>query len=172
MLALAADEVWCRAGAVLNPHYRLMGLYGSEYWTYTLPRRVGPEAAERLTREALPVERRRRAALGLVDRGPGVRARRTSRREVARTAGRPRPLRPPPDAARREKKAAPGTRRGRQRPLTRLPGRRTGADAGGLLRPGRAVPRPPVGLRTQEAPGRPRSTWWRRRPRWRARIVR
>ena len=41
MLALAADEVWCRSGAVLNPHYRLMGLYGSEYWTYTLPRRVG-----------------------------------------------------------------------------------------------------------------------------------
>ncbi len=24
MLALAADEVWCRAGAVLNPHYQLM----------------------------------------------------------------------------------------------------------------------------------------------------
>jgi putative two-component system protein, hydrogenase maturation factor HypX/HoxX len=42
MLALAADQVWCRAGAVLNPHYRLMGLHGSEYWTYTLPRRVGP----------------------------------------------------------------------------------------------------------------------------------
>ena len=29
MLALAADQVWCRAGAVLNPHYRLMGLHGS-----------------------------------------------------------------------------------------------------------------------------------------------
>ena len=43
MLALAADQVWCRAGAVLNPHYRLMGLHGSEYWTYTLPRRVGAE---------------------------------------------------------------------------------------------------------------------------------
>ena len=43
MLALAADQVWCRAGAVLNPHYRLMGLHGSEYWTYTLPRRVGAQ---------------------------------------------------------------------------------------------------------------------------------
>lgn len=42
MLALAADEVWCRSGAVLNPHYRLMGLYGSEYWTLTLPRRWAP----------------------------------------------------------------------------------------------------------------------------------
>jgi putative two-component system hydrogenase maturation factor HypX/HoxX len=30
MLALAADQVWRRTGAVLNPHYRLMGLHGSE----------------------------------------------------------------------------------------------------------------------------------------------
>ncbi|QPP06524.1 hydrogenase maturation protein [Streptomyces bathyalis] len=68
MLALAADEVWCREGAVLNPHYRLMGLYGSEYWTYTLPRRVGAVAAERMTREALPVSAASAADAGLVDR--------------------------------------------------------------------------------------------------------
>ncbi|WP_035796810.1 enoyl-CoA hydratase-related protein [Kitasatospora mediocidica] len=68
MLALAADEVWCRAGVVLNPHYRLMGLYGSEYWTYTLPRRVGPAAARRLTEEALPVGAAGAQRLGLVDR--------------------------------------------------------------------------------------------------------
>ncbi|MFF0156571.1 enoyl-CoA hydratase-related protein [Streptomyces sp. NPDC005263] len=68
MLALAADEVWCRSGAVLNPHYRLMGLYGSEYWTHTLPRRVGPATAERLMREALPVSAAGALSLGLVDR--------------------------------------------------------------------------------------------------------
>ncbi|MFE7110421.1 hydrogenase maturation protein [Streptomyces sp. NPDC057575] len=68
MLALAADEVWCRAGAVLNPHYRLMGLYGSEYWTYTLPRRVGAPAADRLMRDALPVSSTAAHRLGLVDR--------------------------------------------------------------------------------------------------------
>ena len=68
MLALAADEVWCRSGAVLNPHYRLMGLYGSEYWTYTLPRKVGPATAERLMREALPVSSAGALRLGLVDR--------------------------------------------------------------------------------------------------------
>ncbi|MGW1894530.1 enoyl-CoA hydratase-related protein [Streptomyces sp. NPDC002004] len=68
MLALAADEVWCRAGAVLNPHYRLMGLYGSEYWTYTLPRRVGRAAADRLTQDALPVTASAALGLGLVDR--------------------------------------------------------------------------------------------------------
>ncbi|MFE1915843.1 enoyl-CoA hydratase-related protein [Streptomyces anandii] len=68
MLALAADEVWCRTGAVLNPHYRRMGLYGSEYWTHSLPRRVGAVTAERLTTEALPVSARTAAGLGLVDR--------------------------------------------------------------------------------------------------------
>jgi putative two-component system protein, hydrogenase maturation factor HypX/HoxX len=68
MLALAADEVWCRQGAVLNPHYRLMGLYGSEFWTYTLPRRVGEATAGRLMREALPMSAQAAAEAGLVDR--------------------------------------------------------------------------------------------------------
>ncbi|MBC2868539.1 hydrogenase maturation protein [Streptomyces mexicanus] len=68
MLALAADEVWCRTGAVLNPHYRRMGLYGSELWTYSLPRRVGAATAERLTTEALPVSAATAHTLGLVDR--------------------------------------------------------------------------------------------------------
>jgi len=68
MLALAADEVWCRGGAVLNPHYRLMGLHGSEYWTYTLPRRVGAEEAARLTDACLPVSPASALQSGLVDR--------------------------------------------------------------------------------------------------------
>lgn len=68
MLALAADEVWCRSAVVLNPHYRLMGLYGSEYWTYTLPGRAGPEVAEQLTSRALPMTAAAGARLGLVDR--------------------------------------------------------------------------------------------------------
>jgi putative two-component system hydrogenase maturation factor HypX/HoxX len=68
MLALAADQVWCRAGAVLNPHYRLMGLHGSEYWTYTLPRRVGAEQAAWLTQECLPVTPAAALRCGLVDR--------------------------------------------------------------------------------------------------------
>lgn len=72
MLALAADEVWCRESVVLNPHYRLMGLYGSEYWTYSLPRRVGAGEAARLTRETLPVGAHAAEAIGLVDRvAPG-----------------------------------------------------------------------------------------------------
>ena len=68
MLALAADQVWCRAGAVLNPHYRLMGLHGSEYWTYTLPRRVGAREAARLTAACLPVSPASALPSGLIDR--------------------------------------------------------------------------------------------------------
>ena len=68
MLALAADQVWCRGGAVLNPHYRLMGLHGSEYWTYTLPRRVGARQAARLTEGCLPVSSASALHSGLVDR--------------------------------------------------------------------------------------------------------
>jgi len=67
MLALAADQVWCRDGAVLNPHYALMGLHGSEYWTYTLPRRVGAEQAARLTQACLPVSPAAALRSGLVD---------------------------------------------------------------------------------------------------------
>jgi len=68
MLAAAADQVWCRAGAVLNPHYQLMGLHGSEYWTYTLPRRVGAGEAARLTQACLPVTPASALRSGLVDR--------------------------------------------------------------------------------------------------------
>ncbi|MFD8701108.1 hydrogenase maturation protein [Kitasatospora sp. NPDC059648] len=92
MLALAADEVWCRESAVLNPHYRLMGLYGSEYWTYTLPARVGAEQAERLTTEALPVGAEHARRIGLVDRTAGGDAsdfRRWVAREAARLADSP-----------------------------------------------------------------------------------
>ncbi|WP_327093167.1 enoyl-CoA hydratase-related protein [Nonomuraea sp. NBC_01738] len=67
MLPLGADRVVAREGVVLNPHYRTMGLFGSELWTYVLPRRVGAEVAERLTREALPVGAVDALALGLVD---------------------------------------------------------------------------------------------------------
>ncbi len=68
MLALAADQVWCRSGVVLNPHYRLMGLHGSEFWTYTLPRRVGASEAARLTHACLPVNPGAALRSGMVDR--------------------------------------------------------------------------------------------------------
>ena len=67
-LALAADHAWARDGIVVNPHYKGMGnLYGSEYWTYLLPRRVGADAAQRMTQGRLPIGAPEAAALGLVD---------------------------------------------------------------------------------------------------------
>ena len=131
MLALAADEVWCRGGAVLNPHYRLMGLHGSEYWTYTLPRRVGADQAARLTEACLPVSPASALRCGLVHRVIERRGRR-----VPRTGGRPgRAARPQP------RLPAAARRQG-----TRL--RLAAAAAAGSLPPGRTrhhepeLPRP------------------------------
>ncbi len=67
-LALAADRVWARSGVILNPHYKGMGnLYGSEYWTYLLPRRVAPDQARAITQGRLPIGARQAAASGLID---------------------------------------------------------------------------------------------------------
>ncbi|MFC5740677.1 hydrogenase maturation protein [Dyella tabacisoli] len=68
ILALAADRVYAREGAVLNPHYRGMGgLYGSEYWTYLLPRRVGAVVARQLTESLQPLGTARAQRIGLLD---------------------------------------------------------------------------------------------------------
>jgi putative two-component system hydrogenase maturation factor HypX/HoxX len=67
IMSLAADRVWARAGCVINPHYKTMGLYGSEYWTYLLPKRVGPNMAIELTESALPVGMQRAKRIGLID---------------------------------------------------------------------------------------------------------
>ncbi|KAF2407465.1 Formyl transferase [Pseudomonas antarctica] len=66
MLALAADRVFARAGVVLNPHYKTMGLYGSEYWTYSLPRAVGSEVAHKLTEECLPISALQAQQYGMI----------------------------------------------------------------------------------------------------------
>jgi len=66
MLGLGADIVAARAGIVLNPYYD-MGLYGAELHTFQLPRRVGPDAAQRLIDERLPVSAGQAKSLGLVD---------------------------------------------------------------------------------------------------------
>ncbi|WP_312858385.1 hydrogenase maturation protein, partial [Pseudonocardia pini] len=67
MMALGADSVLLREGAVLNPHYRNMGLTGSEYWTYALPRRVGSADSVRFTQDCLPVGHAEALRTGLVD---------------------------------------------------------------------------------------------------------
>ncbi|MFZ0091323.1 MAG: enoyl-CoA hydratase-related protein [Solirubrobacteraceae bacterium] len=68
-LALAADLVVARQDVVLNPYYRHMGgLYGSEYWTYLLPRRVGLTMTTRLTSAPFtPLGTARAVEIGLLD---------------------------------------------------------------------------------------------------------
>ncbi len=53
-LALAADKVLAKEGIIFNPHTRNMGLYGSEYWTYLLPKRIGIQRAVLFTEQCLP----------------------------------------------------------------------------------------------------------------------
>lgn len=68
-LARCADEVWLRRGIILNPHYKDMGnLFGSELWTYLLPKHVGQERAQRITQQRLPMGTEEALRLGLADR--------------------------------------------------------------------------------------------------------
>lgn len=68
ILGLASDYVYARQGVVLNPHYKKMGgLYGSEYWTYLLPKRVGKELAYKITEKCPPIGTTKSKAIGLID---------------------------------------------------------------------------------------------------------
>lgn len=67
-LALAADLVYARQGVILNPHYKNMGnLYGSEYWTYLLPKRMDEAHRQTVVTQRLPLGAMQAAGLGLVD---------------------------------------------------------------------------------------------------------
>ncbi len=67
-LARAADLVWVRDGVLQNPHYKNMGnLYGSEYWTYLLPRRVGDDGARDIMRNRQPLTAQRAVEIGFSD---------------------------------------------------------------------------------------------------------
>ncbi|NWA81210.1 hydrogenase maturation protein [Pseudomonas sp. D2002] len=86
MLALAADIVLAREGVVLNPHYKTMGLYGSEYWTYSLPRAVGSEVAHQLTEACLPISALQAEQYGMVQ-GIGPRCPHAFNRWLMQQAG-------------------------------------------------------------------------------------
>jgi putative two-component system hydrogenase maturation factor HypX/HoxX len=67
-LARATDLVWAREAVLLNPHYKNMGnLYGSEYWTYLLPRRVGEETAKAIMHDRQPLTAQRAEEIGFID---------------------------------------------------------------------------------------------------------
>ncbi len=67
-LGLACDFVVAREGVVLNPHYKTLGLSGSEYHTYILPKRVAKKEAQRLLNECLPISVEYAQKIGMVDK--------------------------------------------------------------------------------------------------------
>ena len=67
IMALACDYVVARQGVILNPHYKTLGLHGSEYWTYLLPKRVGKDKAYEITDNCLPIGAIRAQEIGLLD---------------------------------------------------------------------------------------------------------
>lgn len=66
-MGLACDYAVGKEGVVLNPHYKTLGLSGSEYHTYSLPKRVGEEMAESLLNDCLPLSVEKAKALGVID---------------------------------------------------------------------------------------------------------
>lgn len=67
-LSLAADRIYARKSVILNPHYKGMGnLFGSEYWTYQLPRRVGEKKARELIHNRLPMDAMEAQEIGLIN---------------------------------------------------------------------------------------------------------
>jgi putative two-component system hydrogenase maturation factor HypX/HoxX len=66
-LALSADRLYARDGVVLNPHYKNMGnLYGSEYWSYLLPKRMGEKGRD-IMEHRLPLVAPAAKGIGLID---------------------------------------------------------------------------------------------------------
>lgn len=66
-LALACDYVLASHQVVLNPHYKTLGLSGSEYHTYTLPKRIGEKKAKKLLEECLPLSSLMAKEIGMID---------------------------------------------------------------------------------------------------------
>jgi len=73
ILGLAADYVYARDGIILNPHYKNMGgLYGSEYWTYLLPKRVGKDMALEIINGCNAIGTQKAKIIGLIDDSFGL----------------------------------------------------------------------------------------------------
>ncbi|CAF0870820.1 unnamed protein product [Brachionus calyciflorus] len=66
-MALASDFVFAQDDIVLNPHYKNMGLYGSELHTITAPKRIGKSALDYLKNSAIPLLTKEAIELNLID---------------------------------------------------------------------------------------------------------
>ena len=128
-LALAADYVVAREDIVLNPYYRHMGdLYGSEYWTYLLPRRIGATLTDAPHRPAVQSPRH---PPGGQDRTARRRTRHaTSRSSETDVRGFGRANRPRrPTSGRLEGQTPPAAHDERTQATPRIPRPRSSPDA-------------------------------------------
>ena len=66
-LGLACDYVVGKESAMLNPHYKTLGLSGSEYHTHSLPKRVGEQKAQNLLDDCLPICMNEAKDIGMID---------------------------------------------------------------------------------------------------------
>lgn len=73
-LATCCDIVLCANNAVLNPHYRSIGLFGSEFHRFHWVQRMGKEKSEAFMRGMLPMSPIEAKDIGLIDHVLGSRA--------------------------------------------------------------------------------------------------
>lgn len=66
-MAISSDKVISKKNIIFNMHYKGMGLYGSEYWTYILPKRIGSKETHILTDSMLPINSIYAKKIGLID---------------------------------------------------------------------------------------------------------
>lgn len=68
MMTQAADFVFIQENSLVNPHYKTMGLHGSEYWTFNLPSRLGSLAqANALVNSLMPLNAQQAVTSGFAD---------------------------------------------------------------------------------------------------------
>jgi len=66
-MAISSDYVISKESVIFNMHYKGMGLYGSEYWTYILPKRIGKKKTKELVDNVLPIDTIYAKKIGLID---------------------------------------------------------------------------------------------------------
>jgi putative two-component system hydrogenase maturation factor HypX/HoxX len=66
-LGLACDYVIGKENVVLNPHYKTLGLTGSEYHTFSLYKRVGKTKAKNLLDNCLPISAEYAKSIGMIN---------------------------------------------------------------------------------------------------------
>jgi putative two-component system hydrogenase maturation factor HypX/HoxX len=68
MMSQAADFVFINENSLVNPHYRTMGLHGSECWTFNLPSRLGSlSQANSLVNSLRPLNAQQAVTSGFAD---------------------------------------------------------------------------------------------------------